>query len=80
MLCNVKEDVCCGVYGAWRERNDRSFKDRKRTFEEIKALFFLYFISLDKCFCFSCGIFFFFLLARCFILYTLCVLGYTLHI
>jgi hypothetical protein len=60
----------------WRKMNDRSFEDREKTLEEHKSFFFniLYFwaaafVSL-LAYDYHDFLFFFLLLARCFLFYT----------
>ena len=36
----------CHLWWLWRERNDIYFKDREKTLEELKSLFFYIFIFL----------------------------------
>jgi hypothetical protein len=43
----------CLYWCLWMEMNDRSFEDRKRTFEKTKSFFFKTFISLNNCLWFS---------------------------
>ena len=43
----------CLLWCLWRERNDRIFEDRERTFEEIKSLLFKNFVYVDNSLCVS---------------------------
>jgi hypothetical protein len=51
----VEDEPSCLLWCLWREINDRSFEDRERSLEELKSLFFLYFVSMDNKFCFPFG-------------------------
>jgi hypothetical protein len=46
----------CLLWCLWRERNDRNFEDKKRSFEELKSFFFSLFVFLDFCLFSSCNL------------------------